>query len=154
MQNRKSAKVHFFKQPADCCAAMKNNILKSMLLIVSLLLFTGCGSGDSKTPTGSSTGYLQTGIASYYGGEYHNRPTASGERFNKNALTAAHRTLDFGTYVQVTHFGNGRRVTVKINDRVPFVESRIIDLSERAASDLGMLDSGLAEVGLEIVAGP
>jgi len=146
--------IHFSQINADQGAAMNNNILKSMLLILSLFFLTGCNTGDSKKTTHASDGYLQTGIASYYGGEYHGRRTASGDIFNKNALTAAHRTLDFGTYVQVTHFGNGRRVTLNINDRGPFVEGRIIDLSERAASDLGMITSGLAEVGLTIVAGP
>lgn len=135
---------------------MKKKSLKSIVLILfSSILLSGCStSSDSKNPTGNTTGYLQTGIASYYGEEYHGRRTASGEIFDKNALTAAHKTLDFGTWVQVTHLGNGRRVTVKINDRGPFVDGRIIDLSERAASDLGMIISGLAEVGIEIVSGP
>ncbi len=135
---------------------MKKKPFKSIILIIfSSIILSGCSSSsDNKNTAGSTNGYLQTGIASYYGEEYHGRRTASGEIFDKNALTAAHKTLDFGTWVQVTHLGNGRRVTVKINDRGPFVEGRIIDLSERAASDLGMIISGLAEVGLDIVTSP
>lgn len=110
------------------------------------------GSKDSGTqPT---SGYYQTGTASWYGSEYHGRPTASGERFDKNALTAAHRDLAFDTWVEVTNLSNGRRVTVRINDRGPTIMSRIIDLSERAADEIGMKLAGLATVTLEIVGAP
>ncbi len=124
------------------------------MLLFSVLLLTGCSSSDSKNPAGTAAGYYQTGIASWYGDPYHNQRTASGEIFDKNALTAAHRTLSFGTWVMVTNLENGYRVTVKINDRGPNVEGRIIDLSERAASELGMKIAGLAQVALEIVSGP
>jgi rare lipoprotein A len=88
------------------------------------------------------------GIASYYGrGEL----TAAGERFDPNAMTAAHRTLPFGTKVRVTRVDTGDSVVVRINDRGPFKPGRVIDLSERAAENLGMTGSGLADVRLEVV---
>lgn len=93
----------------------------------------------------------ETGIASYYGAKYHGRPTASGEVFDMNELTAAHPTLKFGTRVRVTHLGNNRSVTVRINDRGPFVKDRVIDLSRAAAEELKMIQSGLAEVKIEVV---
>ena len=93
----------------------------------------------------------ETGIASYYGTKYHGRPTASGETFNMHELTAAHPRLAFGTRVKVTHLANHKSVTVRINDRGPFVKGRVIDLSQAAANELQMVNSGLAPVKLEIV---
>jgi rare lipoprotein A len=92
------------------------------------------------------------GIASYYGKGFHGRRTASGQRFDQYAMTAAHRTLRFGTRVRVTNLRNGRDVVVTVNDRGPFVHGRIIDLSRAAASRLGMLRSGVARVRVEVVA--
>lgn len=93
--------------------------------------------------------FSQTGTASYYGGMFHGRKTASGEIFNKNAYTAAHKTLALGSYALVTNLRNGRKVIVKINDRGPFSKNRIIDLSVAAAKEIGMLHSGLARVKIE-----
>jgi rare lipoprotein A len=93
----------------------------------------------------------EDGLASWYGGKFHGRLTSSGEVFNTNELTAAHRTLPFGTVVKVTNLDNGKSVLVKINDRGPFVDGRIIDLSRAAAVQLGMIDSGVAHVSLHIV---
>jgi rare lipoprotein A len=93
----------------------------------------------------------ETGVASYYADKYHGRPTASGEVFDMSQHTAAHRTLAFGTTVKVTSLENGRSVTVRINDRGPFVAGRVIDLSLAAAEELQMVRSGLARVKLEIV---
>jgi rare lipoprotein A len=92
----------------------------------------------------------EQGIASYYGRESGPR-TASGERFDPNALTAAHRTLPFGTIVRVTHSRDGRSVIVRINDRGPFIKGRIIDLSAAAAQAIGMIEAGIAPVTLEII---
>jgi rare lipoprotein A len=92
------------------------------------------------------------GTASYYGGKFHGRKTASGERFNMNAMTAAHKTLPLGTRVRVTNLRNGESVEVKINDRGPYVKGRIIDLSKGAARELGMIHSGTARVKVEIIA--
>ena len=91
------------------------------------------------------------GQASWYGGKFHGRPTASGEIFNSNALTAAHPSLPFGTKVKVTNTNNGRSVIVRINDRGPFVKGRIIDVSAAAARRLNMINSGTATVQLEIL---
>lgn len=91
---------------------------------------------------------LQQGVASWYGPGFQGRRTASGERFDMHALTAAHRTLPFGTHVQVEHRGTGMTVTVRINDRGPFVGDRIIDLSKAAAQALDIVDDGHAVVVL------
>src|SRR5262245_35554695 len=90
----------------------------------------------------------QTGLASYY---WQPQSLASGGRFDPNAMTAAHRTLPFGTRVRVTHLGNGRSVEVKINDRGPYVAGRIIDLSKAAAGVIGMTAQGVARVVVEIL---
>jgi rare lipoprotein A len=92
-----------------------------------------------------------TGVASFYGGRFHGRRTASGVRFDSGAMTAAHRSLPFGTRVRVTHLGNGRTVEVRINDRGPFVGGRIIDLSQGAAGVLGMHGQGVARVKVTVV---
>ena len=95
---------------------------------------------------------LGPGVASFYGRRFHGRRTANGERFNMNALTAAHKTLPFGTRVRVTNARNGRSVTVRINDRGPFIRGRTIDLSRAAAREIGMISRGHARVTLEVVA--
>lgn len=95
---------------------------------------------------------LGTGVASYYGRRFHGRRTANGERFNMNAMTAAHKTLPFGTRVKVTNQRNGRSVTVRINDRGPFIAGRAIDLSRAAAKRIGMIARGHASVKLDVVA--
>ena len=91
------------------------------------------------------------GVASFYGKGFHGRRTASGERFDQNDMTAAHKTLPFGTRVRVTHLNNGRSVVVVVNDRGPFVRGRVIDLSRGAAGRIGMVNSGVAKVRLEIL---
>lgn len=91
------------------------------------------------------------GFASWYGPGFHGNPSASGERFNQYALTAAHRTLPFGTRVLVTNLDNGQSVVVRINDRGPFHSNRIIDLSTGAARVLGLVQSGVARVRLEVM---
>src|SRR5262249_23235736 len=98
--------------------------------------------GDRHKPGGMQ------GMASYYS---EPQALASGGRFNPNGLTAAHKTLPFGTRVRVTHLGNGRSVEVKINDRGPYVAGRIIDLSRAAANVIGMTAQGVARVGVEIL---
>jgi rare lipoprotein A (peptidoglycan hydrolase) len=92
----------------------------------------------------------QTGEASWYGGKFHGRQTASGEIYDMNQLTAAHPALPFGALVRVTNVGNGKAVTVRINDRMPQSQKRIINLSRRAAEELGMLESGIAIVAVDI----
>lgn len=99
----------------------------------------------------SAKTYDLTGLASWYGRKYQGRPTASGEKFDMYAYTAAHKTLPFGTILMVTNLSNGKSVKVKVNDRGPYVEPRIIDLSYAAARDLDMLKSGEANVGIKIL---
>lgn len=111
-----------------------------------LLLFLA----SCRTPTslGLKGDELGEGLASFYGAGLDGRPTANGERFDKDKLTAAHRTLPFGSCVHVLFIPNGRTVNVRINDRGPFVGNRIIDLSEAAARELGMIDWGVGQVKL------
>lgn len=92
------------------------------------------------------------GHASWYGRKFHGRLTASGERYDMAAFTAAHRKLPFGSRVRVTNLANGRAVVVTINDRGPFAEDRLIDLSHAAAKQLGIVEDGVAEVRLEVLA--
>lgn len=94
--------------------------------------------------------FMQVGLASWYGPGFHGNRTASGERFNMNALTAAHRTLPFNSYVRVTDLATGRSVIVRINDRGPYEAHRIIDLSARAARELGITTDGTARVRVEL----
>jgi len=94
---------------------------------------------------------VETGYASWYGGKFNGRYTASGEIYDMNKLTAAHKTLPFGTYVKVINIDNGKSVIVKINDRGPFVKGRVIDLSRAGAEEIGMLKNGIARVLIIVV---
>jgi len=97
---------------------------------------------------------LQEGVVSWYGIGFHDRPTASGELFDSAALTMAHPRLPFGTRVKVTNLRNGRSVVVRVNDRGPFVGRRIADLSQAAATELGMMRRGVARVRIEVLGSP
>ncbi len=113
----------------------------------ALALFTllaGCASHDI-----DPRGYDETGTASFYGSRHHGKRTASGEPFDQHALTAAHRSLPFGTRVQVTNLKNQRSVVVRINDRGPHTRGRLIDLSRAAAQRLDMIRSGTARVRVQ-----
>lgn len=99
----------------------------------------------------SAEGYRARGIASWYGSKFHGRATANGEVYDAYAMTAAHRTLPLPTYLRVTNLDNGRKVVVRVNDRGPFREDRIIDLSYAAAYKLGFQETGTARVELEAV---
>ena len=122
--------------------------MKRLLSLFALLsLLAGCASTDIIDPHG----YDQTGVASYYGAKHHGKRTASGEPFNQNSLTAAHRQLPFGTRVKVTNLKNDESVVVRINDRGPYARSRLIDLSQKAAEQLGMLRAGVVPVRVERV---
>jgi rare lipoprotein A len=102
-------------------------------------------------PLPSADGYVEEGLASWYGPEFHGKPTSCGEPYDMYAMTAAHKTLPLGTYVKVTNQRNGRSVILRINDRGPFVSGRIIDLSCRGAQELGSYGPGLAPVRVEAV---
>ena len=95
--------------------------------------------------------YYQKGLASWYGREFHGKTTASGEKFNMNELTAAHKTLPFGTIVEVTNFDNGKTIQLKINDRGPYRGNRIIDLSFASAQEIDMVKAGEANVGIKVL---
>jgi rare lipoprotein A len=99
-------------------------------------------------------GHAQKGIASYYHDSLHGRKTASGQIYDKNARSAAHKTLPLGSKVKVTDSQTGKSIVVKINDRGPFIEGRIIDLSRSAARDLGIIQRGVAKVKVEVLSVP
>jgi rare lipoprotein A len=123
-----------------------------LLLAVVTLLGSGCASAPraQRTVDASVTQSGPTvGIASYYGKQYHGRKTASGERFNMHELTAAHRTLPFGTNLKVTNLANDRSVVVRVNDRGPFKRDRILDVSLEAARRLQMVAAGVTRVRIE-----
>ena len=109
-----------------------------IVLLCAMLCFASC-----------SRKITQTGKASYYADKFQGRKTASGETFRQGRLTAAHRTLPFGTKVKVTNIANGKSVKVRINDRGPFAEGRIIDLSKKAAKRIGMINTGVATVEIK-----
>jgi rare lipoprotein A len=130
-------------------------------LVLVLTSLAGCASQPPPTPSPTPApsisqaapepSFTQTGLASFYGRAHDGKITASGESFNPEDFTAAHRTLALGSRVQVTNLENGQAVTVKITDRGPFVRGRIIDLSLAAARALGMTEKGVTRVRLEAV---
>lgn len=129
---------------------------KSLLLSGLLFLFihaAAIAQQDSSKPSKQATGKskIQYGLASFYSNKFNGRKTASGEIFNQQKLTAAHNTLPLGTYVRVTNLRNGKKVVVKINDRLHHRNKRIIDLSRAAATKLGFLKSGLTRVKIEVL---
>lgn len=107
---------------------------------------------DAGADAGEVIEHLGHGRASFYGRRFAGRPTASGERFDPQGLTAAHRTLPFGSRVRVTNPANGRSVVVRINDRGPFHSRRVIDISRAAAEEIGLVSRGVGEVELELLA--
>ena len=98
--------------------------------------------------------YVEQGVASWYGNPFDGRRTSDGEIYDMHAMTAAHRTLPFGSIVRVTNLSNGKQTEIRINDRGPFVANRIIDVSRAAAEALGMIGTGTAMVRLEVISGP
>jgi rare lipoprotein A len=123
----------------------KDNTMWRLLGVSALLLFlAGCASHEI-----DPRGYDETGSASYYGSQHHGKRTASGEHFDQNALTAAHRQLPFGTRLLVTNLDNQKTVVVRVTDRGPHTRGRLIDLSRAAAEQLGMLHSGVTRVRVQ-----
>ena len=122
-------------------------------LFGAALVFTNCASPLPK-PIDPKIGYVEEGIASWYGPGFHGKPTASGERYDMYQMTAAHKKLPLGTTVRVRSLATGRSVTVKINDRGPFVRGRIIDLSYAAARSLRMIGKGTDKVRVKVIKKP
>ena len=134
-------------------AARSRFLLLAALLAALVALSAGCRGKKRapRAPAAPQPGWTETGIASWYGHPYHGRQASSGEIYDMEQLTAAHRTLPFGSIVSVTNLDNGRTVTVRINDRGPFVEGRILDLSRAAARQLGIIGPGTALVRLRLL---
>lgn len=146
-------------------------LLATLSIISMLLLSASCGKGTVGTPSKGRTGpskpytvwgktyhplphakgFTQDGIASWYGQKFHGRKTSNGETYNMEAMTAAHKLLPFGTYVEVANRDNGKKTVVRINDRGPFVDGRIIDLSKAAARKINMLGTGTAKVHIQAI---
>ena len=126
------------------------HLLTKTLFLSLLTLLTACTTIPAQSPP-QWVGYRQSGEASFYSSFYQFQTTASGERFNQFAATAAHRKLPFGTRVKVTNVKNGKSVVVKINDRGPFVKNRIIDLSRSAFGDIADTGVGVIDVTIEVV---
>lgn len=122
---------------------------KCFIFSVIISLFIGVSQ-----PVSAQTQDTQKGKASWYGSQYHGKKTSSGERYNKHAMTAAHKTLPFGTMVKVTNLDNDETVIVRINDRGPFVGKRIIDVSEAAARKLEIRSQGTGQVKIEVLNTP
>ena len=124
---------------------------------LALLALSAIGCGRKQAPPPArreipvKRGHTETGEASYYADKFAGRKTASGERYSHRKLTAAHRTLPFGTLLRVVNLGNDRRVNVTVNDRGPWKRGRIIDLSRAAAAKLDMLRAGVARVRIEVL---
>jgi rare lipoprotein A len=119
-------------------------------LVIGCLSFGAC----SWIPKGESAldvGIKERGMASWYGAQFHGKLAANGEVYDMEALTAAHRTLPLGSMVRVVNLLNGKHVRVRINDRGPYVNGRILDLSHAAAAQLGMVDAGLSVIQLEVI---
>lgn len=146
----------------------------SFVALITLLAFIGCSTAPAPPPPGypypklrsqrpyqingvwyyplpTAEGYVEEGYASWYGTDFHGKPTSCGEPYDMHAMTAAHKTLPLGTHVKVTNLENGASTILRVNDRGPFVSGRIIDLSCRAAQELKSYQKGLARVRVEAV---
>jgi rare lipoprotein A len=126
------------------------------IALSALVMIAGCGPKKQKRQVAipRPVGYTETGIASWYGHPYHGRAAANGEVYDMEKMTAAHRTLPFDTWVRVRNLSNRKQVEVRITDRGPFIDGRIIDLSRAAARDIDLLIPGVTKVRLEIIAAP
>jgi len=121
------------------------------LLTALAVVACGCAGAHPAATTPVTGPPPETGVASYYAHQHDGRRTASGERFDMSAMTAAHRTLPFGSRVRVTNLDNGRSVVVRINDRGPFRKARVIDVSYAAAQELRMVTPGTARVQIDVL---
>lgn len=128
---------------------------RALALFAAPLWLISCSKKKSvRVPAAPRVGALETGVASWYGPPYHGRRAANGEIYDMEKLTAAHRTLPFNTWVEVTNLTNGKKVRVRITDRGPFIEGRIIDLSRAGAREIDLIGPGIAKVRLEVISPP
>jgi len=148
-QNNDSAP---FSRPACGRVFSMKRVIELQPLLLILCAAFACGGSLQKS---STPGEKDTGLAAYYSDRLNGRATASGEKYDRNAFTAAHRELPFGTVVKVVNLSNQKSVKVRINDRGPFGENhRIIDLSRAAAEQIDMLGAGITAVEIEIISKP
>jgi rare lipoprotein A len=130
-------------------------MLRPAGVLVAALLFGGCVASprftSAKAPHPGDYAMVEEGVASYYAEEFNGRTTSNGERYDMNQMTAAHRTLPFNTRVRVTNKTTGQSIVVRINDRGPFKDNRIIDLSLAGAKALSLISTGTAPVRLEVI---
>ncbi len=125
---------------------------KLHVLVLAVFLLAGCATvapPDTEPSPAAACDIVENGKASFYADKFNGRRTANGERFSNQAMTAAHRTLPFGTKIMVENPSNGRSVVVRINDRGPFIKGRVIDLSKAAAREIGIIGAGVAPVQLK-----
>ncbi|WP_310736246.1 MULTISPECIES: septal ring lytic transglycosylase RlpA family protein [unclassified Pseudoalteromonas] len=125
-------------------------LIKALLISLSLAILAGCSSSQTNY-SATSTGIREQGNASFYADKYHGRLTASGEKFDQQAMTAAHKQLPFNSKVKVTNTANNRSVVVRVNDRGPFIPGRIIDLTKHAFEQLAEPSSGVINVTVEVI---
>lgn len=123
--------------------------IRHLFIVIVALIVSSCAFPAYRSPY--AAGYVERGVASWYGEDFHGRPTSSGEIYNMYDLTAAHKLMPLGTVAKITNLDNGRSVVVKINDRGPFVDGRVIDLSYSAASEIGMVDEGVSKVEIKVL---
>jgi rare lipoprotein A len=130
--------------------------LRTVAALLTLAIMAACARLPLPPPSppiaAERPSFSQEGLASWYGKAHHGHETANGERFDMRAMTAAHRTVAFGTVLRVTNLETAKVVKVRINDRGPYVDGRVIDLSARAARELGIGEDGVARVRIEIFA--
>ena len=123
--------------------------IRHLFIFIVALIVSSCALSAHRPPY--AAGYVERGIASWYGEDFHGRPTSSGEIYNMYDLTAAHKLMPLGTVAKITNLENDQSVVVKINDRGPFIEGRIIDLSYSAAREIGMAEKGLSRVEIKVI---
>ena len=134
----------------------KKRIVWMLVSGVVAVLLSGCSipllsNNSTVTTRTAQVVSTETGIASYYGPKWHGRTTANGEKMDVNAMTAAHKSLPFNTWVRVVLLSTGNSVVVRINDRGPYVKGRIIDLADEAARQLGLMEQGVGKVRIEVL---